>query len=55
MPASSGATRDEGLTPRTGRCPGIGNGNPPQYSYMENSMDRGGWCAKLHGVAKSQT
>ena len=38
-----------------GRYPGGGNGNPLQYSYLENTMDRGGWCATVHGVAKSPT
>ena len=35
--------------------PGGGNGNPLQYSCLENSMDRGAWWATVHGVAKSQT
>ena len=35
--------------------PGEGNGNPLQYSWSENSMDRGAWQATVHGVAKSQT
>ena len=35
--------------------PGKGNGNPVQYSYMENPMDGGAWQATVHGVAKSQT
>ena len=34
---------------------GEGNGNPPQYSCLENSMDGGAWWATVHGVAKSQT
>ena len=34
---------------------GEGNGNPPQYSCLENSMDRGAWWVTVHGVAKSQT
>ena len=38
-----------------GRCPGVGNRNPLQYSCLENSMDRGIWRAAVHGVAKSQT
>ena len=39
----------------SGRSPGEGNGNPLQYSCLENSMDRGAWWATVHGVAKSQT
>ena len=35
-----------------GRCPGVGNGNPLQYSCLENSMDRGAWQATVHGVTK---
>jgi len=38
----------------SGRSPGGGNGNPLQYSCLENSMDRGAWWATVHGVAKSQ-
>ena len=38
--------------PGLGRFPGEGNGNPLQYSYMENPMDRGDWWATVHGVAK---
>ena len=38
-----------------GRFPGEGNGNPLQYSCLENPMDRGAWRAIVHGVAKSQT
>ena len=36
-------------------CPGEGNGNPLQYSCLENPMDRGAWWAAVHGVAKSRT
>ena len=46
---------DTGLMPGLGRSPGGGNGNPFQYSCLENSMDRGAWKAVVHGVAKSQT
>ena len=46
---------DPGLIPGLGRFPGEENGNPLQYSYLENSMDRGAWCVKVHGVAKSRT
>ena len=43
---------DAGLIPGSRRYPGEGNGNPLQYSCLENSMDRGAWCATVHGVAK---
>ena len=45
LPAKAGDTGDVGLIPGSGRSPGIGNGNPLQYSCMENSMDRGAWWA----------
>ena len=44
-----------GLIPGSGRFPGEGNGNPLQYSCLENSMDGGAWCATVHGVEKSRT
>ena len=37
------------------RSPGEGNGNPLQYTCLENPMDRGAWWATVHGVAKSRT
>ena len=43
---------DSCLIPGSGRSPGEGNGNPLQYSYLENSIDRGAWQARIHGVAK---
>ena len=46
---------DLGLIPEFGRSPGEGNGNPLQYSCLENSMDRGAWQAIVHGVTKSRT
>ena len=46
---------DLGLIPGLGRSPGEGNGNPLQYSCLENPMDGGAWGARVHGVAKSQT
>ena len=46
---------DLGSIPGLGRSPGEGNGNPLQYSCLENPMDRGGWRGTVHGVAKSQT
>ena len=41
-----------GLIPGLGRSPGGGNGNPLQYSCLENLMDREDWRAAVHGVAK---
>ena len=38
--------------PGLGKSPGGGNGNPLQYSYLDNSMDRGAWWATVHGVTK---
>ena len=46
---------DPGSVPEWGRYLGEGNGNPLQYSCLENSMDRGTWWATVLGVAKSQT
>ena len=46
---------DPGSIPGLGRYPGEGNGNPPQYSCLQNSMDRGVWQAMVHGAAKSWT
>ena len=46
---------DLGLIPELGRSPGEWNGNPLQYSYLENFMDRGAWRVIVHGVAKSRT
>ena len=43
-----------GSIPGLGRSPGIGNGNPLQYSCLQNLLDRGAWRATVHGVAKSQ-
>ena len=55
LPANTGDTRDVGSIPRSGRPPGGGHGNPLQYSYLENPMDRGAWQATVHGFTKSQT
>ena len=41
--------------PAMQETPGEGNDNPLQYSCLENSMDRGAWWAKVHGVEKSRT
>ena len=43
---------DLGSIPGPGRCPGEGNGNPLQYSCLENPMDRGAWWATVRGVAR---
>ena len=43
------------LIPGSGRSPGEGNGNPLQYFWLENSIDRGAWWATVHGVTKSRT
>ena len=53
LPANTGNIRDMGSIPESGRSPGEGNGNPLQYSCLENSMDRGAWQAMVHGVTKS--
>ena len=45
-------TGDAGLIPGLVRSPGEGNGNPLEYSCLENSMDRGTWRATVHEVAK---
>ena len=44
-----------GSIPGWGRSPGEGNGNPLQYSYLENPMDGGAWQVVVHGVAKNRT
>ena len=44
-----------GPIPGSGRSPGEGNGNPPQCSCLENSMDRGAWWATVHGIAELDT
>ena len=54
-PANAGNTKDSGSVSRWGRSPGVGHGNPPKYSYLENSMDRGAWQAVVHGITKSPT
>ena len=54
-PISAGDTRDTGSIPESGRSPGVGNGNPLQYSYLESSMDSGTPWATVYGVAESNT
>ena len=47
--------RDTGSIPGSGRSPGAGHGNPLEYSYLENPMNRGAWWATVQRVAKSLT
>ena len=49
LPTKAG---DAGSIPGSGRSPGEGNGNPLQYSCLENPMDKGPWWAAVHEVAK---
>ena len=51
----SASVRDVGSILGLGRSLGVGNGNPLQYSSLENSTDKGAWWATVHGIAKSQT
>ena len=51
-PANAGDTRDMDSIPGSGRSPEEGNGNPLQYSCLENPIDRGAWQAVVHGVAR---
>ena len=53
--ANAGNVRDKGSNPGSGRSPGEGNGNPLQYSSLENPMDRGAWWATVHEITKSWT
>ena len=53
--ASACNAGDLGLIPGRGRFSGEGNGNPLQYSCLENSMDGGAWWVTVHEVAKSRT
>ena len=52
---NAGHTEGVGLISGSGRSPREVNGNPLQYSFLENSIDREAWRATLHGVAKYQT
>ena len=53
LPASVGDLRDTGSIPRSERSPGGGHGNPPQYSCLENPMDRS--LATVHRIAELDT
>ena len=55
LPANAGDAGDLGSISRSGRSPGVGNGNPLQYSSLENPMNREVWRAAVHEIAKSQT
>ena len=55
LSASAGDAGETGLIPGWGRSSGVGNGNPLQYSCLENLMDRSAWQAIVHMIAKSQT
>ena len=51
--ARAGDIGDTGSIPGLGRSPGEGNGNPLQYSFLENPMDRGAWQVTVYGVTES--
>ena len=55
LSADAGDIRDASSIPGLGRSPGEGNGNPLQYSCLENSVDRRAWWTTVHGVIKSWT
>ena len=55
LPVDTGDVGDEGSIPGSGRSPEEGNGNPLQYSCLENSVDRRAQQATVHRVAKSRT
>ena len=54
-PANAGGAGDMGLIPGWEGSPGVGNGNPLQYSCLENPRDEGAWWAAVSGVTQSQT
>ena len=55
LSVNAGDARDMGSLPGLGRFPAGGNGNPLQYSCLENPMDRGAWRAVVSGVKRSHT
>ena len=55
LPANAGDAKDMGSIPGLGRSPGEGNGNPFQYSHLENPMDRGTQWAPVHGIESDTT
>ena len=54
-PANAGDIRDTGLISGPSRSPGIGNGNPLQYSFLENPMERRAWGATPKGITELDT
>ena len=54
-PTSAGDTRDAGSILGSRRSPGVGNGNPLQYSYLGNPMEKRAWWATVHSITKSWT
>ena len=52
---NAGVNRRGSFSPRVGKIPGEGHGNPILYSCMKNPMDRGAWWATVHSIAKSWT
>ena len=55
MYTNTGDTRHASSIPGLGKSPGVGNGNPLQYSCLENFLDRGAQWATVHGVAENRT
>ena len=55
LPVNAGDVRDADSIPESGRSFGVGNGNPLQYSCLENPTDRGAWQATVHRVTKNWT
>ena len=55
LPANAGNARDKVSISELERSPGEGNGNPCQYSCLENPMDSGAWQSTVHGIAESRT
>ena len=55
LPANAGEIGEAGSVPGSGRSPGGGNGNPLQYSCLENPADRGAWRAAVPGITESRT
>ena len=55
LPANAGDTRDVGLIPGSGTSLRVGNGNPLQYSCLENSIGKGAWWVTVCGVPKNQS